>query len=190
MPRLVRALLLLEGLALALGAAGMAALGVPPVASYHPYRDALAFFLLYFGLLGLEELLQRAFPDTARASEALLRRAAGGIPEGAALALAAASALAEEVFFRGFLYTLFARLAGAPAAVGLSALVFALFHPVPDRRAWGYPVYVFLAGVAFALVFALTGSLLPGVLAHFLYNARGFEEARAGQLPPGSRYLG
>lgn len=186
----VRLLLALEGLAFLCGAAGMAYLGVPPVRTYHPYRDALAFFLLYFGLLGLEAGLQRFFPATAQASEELLRRAAGTIPEGAALRLAGASALAEEVLFRGFLFSLLARLAGPPAGVALSALIFALFHPVPDRRAWGYPLYVFLAGIAFALAFALTGSLLPGVFAHFLYNARGFEEARSGQLPPANRYLG
>lgn len=186
----IRLLLALEGLAFLGGAAGMAFLGVPPVRVYHPYRDALAFFLLYYGLLGLEHAFMRAFPATAQASEELLRRIAGSVPEGAALALAAASALAEEVLFRGFLYSLLARLVGPPAGVVLSALVFALFHPVPDRRAWGYPAYVFVAGIAFGLTFALTGSLLPGVFAHFLYNARGFEEARTGQLPPTNRYLG
>ncbi len=186
----IRLLLALEALALALGALGMAALGVPPVASYRPYRDALAFFLLYFGLAGLEALFSRLFPATFRASEALVRQAAARIPESAALALAAASALGEEVFFRGFLFSLLARWLGPGLALVGSALVFAVFHPVPDRRAWGYPVYVFFAGMAFALAFWLTGSLLPGVLAHFLYNARGLEEARSGQLPPPNRYLG
>jgi len=62
-----------------------------------------------------------------------------------------------------------------------------LFHPVPDRRAYAYPLYVGLAGVFFGLAYLLTGSLIPGILAHYLVNAEGLLEARRGtSVPPGS----
>ncbi|MFH1085858.1 MAG: type II CAAX endopeptidase family protein, partial [Chloroflexota bacterium] len=69
--------------------------------------------------------------------------------------------LAEEVFFRGFLYAgLRARL-GAASGVALSALLFALVHVVP-----GVLAPIFLMGVAFALLYEHTGSLWPCILLH------------------------
>jgi membrane protease YdiL (CAAX protease family) len=96
---------------------------------------------------------------------------AQGISHHQALILALASGLAEEVFFRGALQN---ALFGGWLGILLQALVFAAFHPIPDRRAWVYPLFIFCGGVLFGASYLLTGSLVPGILAHYLHNARGF----------------
>ncbi len=96
---------------------------------------------------------------------------AQGINHHQALLLAVASGVGEEVFFRGALQN---ALVGGWTGVFLQALVFAALHPVTDRRAWSYPLFIFLGGVMFGAAYQLTGSLVPGILAHYLHNARGF----------------
>ena len=85
--------------------------------------------------------------------------------------LAMASGLGEEVFFRGALQN---ALFGGWTGVLLQAIAFAALHPVPDRKAWAYPLFVFCAGWMFGAAYLLTGSLIPGILAHYIQNARGF----------------
>jgi len=152
--------------------------GYTAIKSPDPLRDSLAFLLLYSGLVGLERLFSRLFPNSFRAAEALhghlgtLMRAQG-ISHHQALLLALASGVGEEVFFRGALQN--ALLGGWPGVL-LQALVFTALHPVPDRRAWSYPLFIFFGGLMFGASYWLTGSLLPGILAHYLHNARGFYE--------------
>lgn len=75
-------------------------------------------------------------------------------------------ALGEELFFRGVLYRFVAkRIPNQWFPVVASAAFFAAVHYNPS----GLPA-IFLAGILFALFYYLTGSLLPGILAHFLYN--------------------
>lgn len=121
-------------------------------------------------LLAAAWLLERTLPSFRYASrllESALRSVA--LPAWTALLLAAATAGAEELFFRGALMPL----------VGLvpQALLFGLFHPVP-RRAWAYPVFAALAGLAFGALTLTTGSLLPAVVAHFGINLQGLWEVR------------
>lgn len=143
-----------------------------------PLRDCLAFLLLVFGLMGLERLFSLLFPKSFRAAEALhgqlgaLMRAQG-ISHHQALLLALVSGVGEEIFFRGALQN--ALLGGWPGVL-LQAVVFTALHPVPDRRAWSYPLFIFMGGLMFGSAYLLTGSLLPGMLAHYIHNARGFYE--------------
>ena len=153
-------LLALQGGLLLVGGGGMLWLGLPPA------REAggAGFWalVLLLALQGLEALHR----DLALA----LKRSGARPPF--LLALALAAALGEEVFFRGFLQSLLvARLGG----LGLlaQALLFALLHPAP-LRAYAYPLYTALAGLLFGLAYLYTGSLVPGVLAHFLHNAKSF----------------
>ncbi|AFV75930.1 putative protease of the Abi (CAAX) family [Thermus oshimai JL-2] len=171
-------LILLQVGLLLLGGGGMLLLGFPwgPKDPWVDLGLAGALFLLLFGL---EALFGRLFPASFKEAEALhralglaLRRA--GLGPMALLFLALLSALSEEVFFRGFLQSLLSGWVGGWGVL-LQALLFALFHPAP-RAAWAYPLYTGVAGVLFGLAYALSGSLLPGVLAHFLHNARGFYE--------------
>lgn len=150
--------------------------GFPAVKSFDPLRDSLAFVLLILGLMGLELLFSRLFPASFRASEALHAQIgvllrAQGVSYHQALLLALVSGVGEEVFFRGALQN---ALFGGWVGVVLQAVVFAALHPVPDRKAWAYPVFIFCAGLMFGAAYLLTGSLIPGILAHYLQNARGF----------------
>lgn len=168
---------------LVLGGVGMWLAGLPLIRQPDPLRDTLAFLLLYGVLWALERLIERGFPQSA-AETVLLHRQLGlaltrqgfGYPQ--ALGLALLSGVAEEVFFRGFLQ---AWLGGWTGLI-VQAVVFAAMHPTPGRTARVYTVYTLLAGLALGGIFWWTGSLIPGILAHYLHNGRGFyalvEEAR------------
>lgn len=179
MPRPWRLLLLLQGGLLLVGTSGALLLGLP-LGAGHPVRDPLLALGLLVALGGLEALFQHLFPTSFREAEALhrellraLKEAGTGPP--ALLLLALLSGVAEEAFFRGLVQSLLFLKLGAWAVV-LQALLFALLHPAP-RKAFAYPLYTGAAGLLFGLVYLLTGSLLPGILAHVLHNARGFYQA-------------
>jgi uncharacterized protein len=104
---------------------------------------------------------------------------AGGMLEGVvqrlaltpawALVLGLTSGVGEEVFFRGFLLGLGLKFLPVWAAVLAQALVFAAFHPAP-RRAWAYPFWTFLIGLVFACITLAANSLVPAMLAHYVFN--------------------
>ncbi|MFC0596568.1 lysostaphin resistance A-like protein [Thermus composti] len=149
-----------------------------PFGEARPERDlgvALALLLL---LWAIEALFHRLFPASFQEVESLhkaLGKALKPLGKGPLLLLALLSGLGEEVFFRGFLQSLLVDRFGGYGVL-LQALLFALLHPAP-LRAWAYPLYTGVAGLLFGLAYLLTGSLLPGILAHTLHNARGFYEA-------------
>jgi membrane protease YdiL (CAAX protease family) len=72
--------------------------------------------------------------------------------------------IAEEVLFRGYLYT-YCRRWGIPAALALSTAVFVILH-LPR----GLPLTQVVGGIAFALVYEGSGSLLAAILIHSLGN--------------------
>lgn len=161
---------------LLIGVVWMGLAGYAVVQSPNPLGDSVAFLLLFFGLMGLEVLFSRLFPTSFRASEALhgqigVVMRSQGISFHQALLLALASGIGEEVFFRGALQN---ALFGGWLGVVLQAIVFTVLHPVPDRRAWAYVLFIFCGGLMFGTAYLLTGSLIPGILAHYLHNARGF----------------
>jgi uncharacterized protein len=88
--------------------------------------------------------------------------------------------VAEEVFFRGFLYrSLRNRMGIAPACL-IAAALFALVHtqyPVSGRLVVGS------FGVLMCLLYERTGSLLPGIAVHSFVDASGFERALSGNSP-------
>ena len=126
---------------------------------------ALAALALSLGLLGGAWLLERTLPSF-RAASRLLERALFWLEPSVleAILLAALTAGAEELFFRGALQSL--------VGVWGQALIFGLLHPMP-RRAWSYMVYAALSGLAFGYAVILTGSLWPGLIAHFAINLQG-----------------
>jgi membrane protease YdiL (CAAX protease family) len=175
-----RVLFNIQALVLLVGVVGMAVGGYPPVREPDPLRDTLAFLALYLGLMGLERLFSRLFPSSFGVVQQLHSQIGRAFRDqqlgyNHALQLGMISGLAEEVFFRGALQSLLVSTLGLGwLGVVIQALIFAAFHPVPDRRAWSYPLFIFIAGLAFGVVYFLTGSLIPGILAHYLNNARGF----------------
>jgi membrane protease YdiL (CAAX protease family) len=79
------------------------------------------------------------------------------------LVLAVASAIGEEIFFRGALLP----------ALGLwgSSAIFALLHIGPKVRFLPWTVSSFVAGVVFGQLFLWAGDLSGPVVAHFTVNA-------------------
>ncbi len=80
------------------------------------------------------------------------------------VALALAPAVAEEALFRGVVQCGFSE-APAPAAIGVSAVTFGLIHLEPV-----HVVGTTLLGAAFATARHVTGSLVPPMVAHGVYN--------------------
>lgn len=75
--------------------------------------------------------------------------------------------IVEEITFRGVLYgALRARF-----GVGTSALVSAVIFTLPHGYAVAGSVSVLVSGLLWAYAYELTGSLLPGLLAHSVNNA-------------------
>ncbi|MDQ3460315.1 MAG: CPBP family intramembrane metalloprotease [Deinococcota bacterium] len=142
-----------------------------------PLIILLTAALTTLGLLGGAWGLERLLPSFRTASKLLenaLRRFPITLP--LAFGLAAATAVSEELFFRGALLPLL--------GVWGQAAVFALLHPAP-RRAWSYTAYTFVAGLVFGYVTLWTGSLWAAMLAHFAVNFYGFLEVR--RLQRGAR---
>ena len=83
--------------------------------------------------------------------------------------LAALTAAAEELLFRGVLL--------AWLGVWGQAVLFGLAHPTP-RQGWSYTAYTFLAGVLLGYATLLTGQLWAAMLAHFMINLQGFVTVR------------
>jgi len=80
------------------------------------------------------------------------------------------SPLAEELFFRGFVYGAFERFGTAMASL-MSVVLFAALHYVQTSGSLGAFVAIALAGCLFTALRALTGSVHASVIAHFAYNA-------------------
>src|SRR5690554_338136 len=85
----------------------------------------------------------------------------------------------EEVVFRGFLYKAILKRSGFKRAVIISGVTFGIGHIVNLLRGYtgAEQLLQIVAGVALgivlALLFALTGSILPGALFHVLLNIGG-----------------
>lgn len=88
------------------------------------------------------------------------------------IALALVPAACEEFFFRGFLQTAFRAEMSGSLAVGLSAILFGLFHVVVrDALFFERFAPTCFLGVVLGLVCLRTGSLWPGLLLHALHNS-------------------
>jgi hypothetical protein len=76
--------------------------------------------------------------------------------------LAASSAIAEELFFRGAMLDAW--------GVWTSSIVFALLHLPPKRSLWPWTVSSFVLGLMLAGLTVWTGNLGAAVAAHFVIN--------------------
>jgi sodium transport system permease protein len=77
-------------------------------------------------------------------------------------------AICEELAFRGFILSGFARNGRTTVAIIFSALLFGVMHMIPQQV-----FNAFLLGLVLALLALRSGSLLPGVVFHFVNNAMG-----------------
>lgn len=134
---------------------------IPPLAA----AGAVSIAPVLYGAVTLVlSLLPAAWmADYAQASAAL--NDTGLLPF---LSVALAAPVVEEVIFRGLIQSRLAHaLPGWPAVV-LSALLFALCH--------GQPVwmgYAFVLGMVLGIMAWRTGSILPSILTHIVFNAIG-----------------
>ncbi len=78
------------------------------------------------------------------------------------LLAAAASGVAEEIFFRGALQPLL--------GLWVTSAIFALLHLGPSEAFKVWPVMAFVAGVLLGGLFEWSGSVWPSVLAHAAVN--------------------
>jgi membrane protease YdiL (CAAX protease family) len=96
------------------------------------------------------------------------------------LVMAVLPAIAEELFFRGCMQQIFQRwLKNSLLAVIVTAVIFSAFH---------FDFYGFFPRIVLGMIlgwlFAKTGSLLPGILAHFMNNAMALLFTYVGQHSP------
>jgi len=123
---------------------------------------AFAFNFIWSLFLSLFEL--RAQPDMLPLfgkgiAGLLLAILAGGV----------VAPIAEEIFFRGYLFAGLYKLLGLRRAAVLSAALFALAHILPTS----WPP-IFVLGLLFALLYEQTGSIWPGVIVHAAMNTLAF----------------
>ena len=76
---------------------------------------------------------------------------------------------AEEIFFRGFIFSGIGNRYGYGWGAILSALIFALVH-VLTLWQLGVMVPIFLLGLLLAWLYMRTGSIWPCIFTHFAYN--------------------
>lgn len=81
------------------------------------------------------------------------------------LATVVLAPVTEEVIFRGLIFSRLERAMPGWLAAVLSALAFGLCHGQPVWMA-----YAFVLGLVFAFLRLRTGSILPSMLAHFIFN--------------------
>ncbi len=101
-----------------------------------------------------------------------------------AFALSLTSGIGEELFFRGLLLGLGIKFLPIWLALILQAIIFAAFHPAP-RAAWGYTLWTGCIGMLFGIITIVSNSLIPTMLAHYLFNHLNFDAAleRMGSKP-------
>jgi len=118
----------------------------------------------------------------AHALHAALRPAALGASDATLAAVATASAVGEELLFRGLLVPL--------VGVAASSALFGALHQVGGRARWGWMAWAGVMGALFATIFTLTGSLLGPLMAHAAINHANLRFLRDGNPAPPSRRLG
>lgn len=121
--------------------------------------------------------------DWARALHSHLRPAVKHAGGGTIVMLGIASAIGEELFFRGLLTTTF--------GVIVSSLAFGLLHQMRGRARWVWAGWATVMGVLFASLFLATGSLLGPLVAHAAINIANLRFLRDTDFdPPKLRRLG
>lgn len=100
---------------------------------------------------------------------------------GMILPFVVAAPVIEEWTFRGWIQPALRRYMGPSVAVVVTSFLFACFHPHSHLLA------IFVAGVMFGSAAQLTGSILPSIYLHGLWNASAFlGGVAAPQFFPGS----
>lgn len=132
----------------------------------------LALFVVVFVVAGYLDrfLVSLGFSTPATPLPKFLT-AQGSSEELLAVLLVAVVAVAEEIIFRGYLILRLKQVTGSTAAaIVLSSLVFAVGHGYEGSAG---VITVGFMGLAFALVYVWTGSLVAPIVMHFLQDFLG-----------------
>ncbi|MGO8685628.1 MAG: lysostaphin resistance A-like protein [Candidatus Dormibacteria bacterium] len=119
----------------------------------------------YLLITGIGDLTQMLFPAAQNGQVPEVQGEYGHFVGLAIPAVSVVAPIVEETFFRGFVYGWMRRHLNVPAAAILSGCFFALVHFQPV-------IFVPLAvlGAGLALLYEYSGSLLPGMIVHGLFN--------------------
>lgn len=79
--------------------------------------------------------------------------------------------LAEEVVYRGILYSALQKTVGVNGAIGLVTILFALVHLPQYYPSFSTMLFLTLLSLILTLVRVRTGNLLPCVILHTIFNA-------------------
>lgn len=132
-----------------------------PLKGQESFRFVAVAALAAFCLLTLSRLFEDFFPSY-RALKVAIVQMLGGVSAATALLLALASAIGEEVLFRGALQPF--------AGLFITSLLFGLLHLGPSpKSAWS--LWAALAGLLLGFMYEQTQSLWPPIMAHFVVNA-------------------
>ncbi len=95
----------------------------------------------------------------------------GADPYLGVISIALIAPVVEEIIFRGFIYGGLRRRLGVPVALVLSSAVFALAHSFSvGSSILLLGPSLFIAGLALALVYERSRSLMPGMVLHASFN--------------------
>jgi hypothetical protein len=119
----------------------------------------------YLVVTGIGDLIQMLFPAAQNGQVPAVQGEYGHFVGLAIPAVSVVAPIVEETFFRGFIYGWMRRHLNIPAAAALSGCFFALVHFQPVIF---LPLAVLGAGLA--LLYEYSGSLLPGMIVHGLFN--------------------
>jgi membrane protease YdiL (CAAX protease family) len=140
-----------------------------PVGS--PWRAALIGYGAYFAFLLVYASFVHPHQKDLTRSLGFGHSPAVSIIVGALIVVAAP--IAEEIFFRGFVFGGLRRSLPFVAAALISGAIFGAFHYTGARSATVLPQLAVL-GVALAWVYERTGSIYPTITIHILNNALAF----------------
>jgi membrane protease YdiL (CAAX protease family) len=134
---------------------------VPPVAAATAYIGTIAYNAILFALGARPEQDTTQLFDNAAVLPLTF------------LAIVIVAPLAEEIFFRAFVFAGLIRPFGVAGALVASGLVFAMFHVQDGGSALLVPPLAAI-GAGFAWIYYKTGSLWPSIATHFLFNLTSF----------------
>ncbi len=119
------------------------------------------------GLMVVAQLATRLVPSTSTSSVELFVSWPSGMLSFSALAVAAP--LAEEIFFRGFIFGALKKYGTLFAFLG-AWLIFVAFHGSQTWGQWGALVGIAVTGLGLTGIRAVSGSALVAATAHLVYN--------------------
>ena len=144
-------------------------LGAVAISSAIPFIETIQFdaesFRLGEGLESLEKMIREMEDKTFGMVKALLEDSSLSALLSNVIVIALVPAVAEELFFRGFLLHTLKRMMGLHLTVWVTAFIFSFLH----FQFFGFFPRMFLGAILGYLVI-WSGSLLPAILAHFMNN--------------------